>query len=154
MTVPTTPRHSPTIPGAPSLAVRLCTLCVLLLAACADPPGPQSRLRFCEDFNDRMQAVGEDTVFSTGFLSLVVEADRPLDADQFAIRIFRVTDHGNDPYGDEAHVAITRFESVFRLQGILSFADTGCYDVRVATPDSRFITHGRLRIVPGRGGTP
>jgi hypothetical protein len=120
---------------------------MLVLSGCrqSDPP---SRLRFCESFSEKNEAIGEDSVFSPGTVSVIVESGWPVDADQLKVRIFRMTGQGYDPYGDEAGVAITRFDTVIRLERILSFADTGQFVVRVATPDNKFIVNGRVRIEP------
>jgi hypothetical protein len=128
--------------------IAMLTLAALALniEACTKQRESMSRLRFCESFDSLNVPVGEDSVFTCGTLSVLVESGWPIDADKLELTILRDAGGQQVPYGGRALVEITRYETAVSIQDILSFADTGLYTVRVTSPGNTFIVNGRVRI--------
>lgn len=93
----------------------------------------------------------EDSVFTAGTVSMIVELPSKPDGNHFIVTIFKASDGPDTAYGKTMNVNINPSYTSFRFDDVLSFADTGRYVVRIATPDGNVIARSALRIAsPGR----
>ena len=104
------------------------------------------RIRFCESFRKGDIPVREDSIFTIGTVSMIVDLSTKPDSDRLAVMIFRVVDGRDTAYGKTISVKTNPSYSSFRFDDVLSFADTGRYVVRITTPDGNVIARNTLRI--------
>jgi hypothetical protein len=119
-------------------------ICVFLVFCCAK--SVNGRIRFCETFQNGDIPVREDSVFSAGTVSMLVEVSSKLDSNRFNIVIFKCSETGETKYGAEIFVPVNTAYTSFRFDDILSFSDTGRFIVRIATPDGNVIARNSLQI--------
>lgn len=125
---------------------------LVLLASCASQR--RGGIRFCEGFDSGDQPVGEAATFSPGVLSMLVEMPNPVTTDSLIITVYRLEKGRREAYGQDARIptgtAASSSLSSYRLDEVISFADTGRYAVTVHSLDHRSAAEGTVAIVQPR----
>ncbi len=124
---------------------------LVAIVACGN--AVSGRIRFCESFRKGDVPVREDTVFTVGTVSMIVDLPTKPDSDRLAVTIFKAADGPDTAYGKTINVRINPVYLSYRFDDLLSFADTGRYVVRIATPDGNVLARRALRITSSGGQT-
>ncbi len=128
-------------------------MCALLIPVSGCAPAPQGRIRFCEGFDAEDQPQGEADTFSPGVLSMLVEWTKPVTCDTLVVSVFRMEKGKRESYGDEARIPMGPTATPldrYRLDEVISFADTGRYVVLVKTRDHLHRAEGSVHIITPR----
>lgn len=146
------------IPSPPCVRLRpvlrtILLACAILLPLAGCAPSPQGRLRFCEGFDAEDQPQGEASTFSPGVLSMLVEWTTPVTCDTLVVSVLRIEGGKRTSYGEEARIPMGPTATPldrYRLDEVISFADTGRYVVMVRTRDRLHRAEGSVHIITPR----
>jgi len=119
-----------------------------LTAAPGCENGKEREIIFCESFDEADIPLGEDSIFTRGSVSMLVQLNEAAASETISISVYSMENGDRVPYGRQARIEIDPGYHNIRLDDAVSFADTGRFVVTVSMTEPVLFAEKILRIVP------